>query len=268
MSRVTGINKKACVILPDTHFPVHDPVALEVALRAIEVIKPARVIHLGDLLDCEVFSAHGRRSVDEVRAESYLRKEIEPAREMITRILKSSNYFHLIMGNHENRVERLCANMGPLGEQLYEMIAPELTLLAGFPKGKVGYTPYSDSKCPTQFYKVAKDLIAVHGWSYAKQAARAHLDAARSKSVIYGHSHRQDSTSTRDPFTNKVLKAMNFGTLSKLQPTYLHGGKPSEWTHGFGLIYHGLDKRDWTDYSIAIRNGKCVLPDGTEVRGK
>jgi len=40
---------------------------------------------------------------------------------------------------------------------------------------------------------------------------------------------------------------------------------PTTWCHGFSLVYVG--RRSWTEYTIAIDKGKCVLPSGREVIG-
>jgi hypothetical protein len=110
--------------------------------------------------------------------------------------------------------------------------------------------------------------VVVHGWSYAENAAAVHLAAAHSSSVLYGHTHREEQKSLRDPFTKKTLRSANSGTLSRLQPIYRHG-KPTTWTLGFDLVYIG--HQSWTYYPIDIietREGgaMCVLPDGKELR--
>jgi hypothetical protein len=116
------------------------------------------------------------------------------------------------------------------------------------------------------YYRVCKSLIAVHGWSFAKHAARVHLDATRDSSVIFGHVHRQQAATVRNPFTGQVLRAWSVGTLSKLQPLYLTDGKPTEWVHGFGLVYTSSDGKRFSEYTVTIENGECVLPDGTQVK--
>lgn len=262
--RKPRINDKLYFVFPDIHFGAEDKTALAVAMKAHAHLRPGHTIQLGDMLDCDVFSSHGRRSIDEMRITSYFEDEVSPARNFIKQCLENSNHIQLLEGNHENRIERWCANAGLLGITLYDAINPKDTLLEGMPKGRVGWTPYVNTREPTSFYRIAEDLVAVHGWSAAKQAAQVHLDAARTSSVVFGHTHRHQVATTRDSFSGRIYKSFNPGTLSRLQPIYMHGGKPTEWTHGFALIYVGADS--WTEYCVTINRDICVLPDGTQIR--
>ena len=48
---------KRAVVIPDQHFPVHDIKAIDIALQAIEYIKPEIFINLGDVGEWDSVSA-------------------------------------------------------------------------------------------------------------------------------------------------------------------------------------------------------------------
>ena len=48
---------KRVVVTPDKHFPLHDPKAIKVLCKAIEIIKPDAYVDLGDVGEWEAFSA-------------------------------------------------------------------------------------------------------------------------------------------------------------------------------------------------------------------
>ena len=52
-----GVVRRA-VVTPDKHFPLHDPDAINVVKKAIEIIKPDTYIDLGDTGEWSYFSAH------------------------------------------------------------------------------------------------------------------------------------------------------------------------------------------------------------------
>ncbi len=257
---------------PDIHMGEHDEEALELAVQAHRILKPDFTGFLGDVLDCGIFSAHPKRTIEEGQAKDYKKLEIDPTNNMLDIVqsnTKQKTFF--LEGNHEQRIERWAVRNGGATESIYGLISPHATLAAG--RKNFEMIPY---EVPTGnrmgFVQIASPsvkmktggLVAVHGWSYAKNAAQIHMDLSRSQSIMYGHCHRAASVTSRDPWTGGLIKAFNPGTLSKLQPLYAVGGSPSSWSHGFAIIYVGAES--WTEYSISIVNGRCVLPDGREIR--
>ena len=96
-------------------------------------------------------------------------------------------------------------------------------------------------------------------------SAAKHLELARTISLIHGHTHRQQSVSRRLLETGRVVKAWSPGCLSELQPAWRHS-LPTDWVLGYTLLYVRNDLRAWTDYTVTIDRGACVLPGGTSVR--
>jgi predicted phosphodiesterase len=255
---------KLWFVFPDIHIPEHDEQALATALKAHEMLHPDYSLFLGDVLDCGIFSSHSKRTIGESLAQDFKKTEVDPTRELLDLVQKNTQiHTHYLCGNHEERIERWAANNGQVALSLYSMLDPCDFLARG--RKKFSIIPYSVPSGDRMGYvQIAPDLVAVHGWSFARHAARIHLDKSRSQSIVFGHTHRAQSETSRDPWTGKVIKAFNPGTLSKLQPLYAVGGAPNDWSHGFAIIYVG--RRSWTEYCISIVNGCCVLPDGTEVK--
>jgi hypothetical protein len=257
---------------PDIHFPDQDQEALEVTMAAHRILKPTHSGFLGDVLDCDIFSSHSKKTIQEAQTQDYKRLELDPANALIDEVQANTREFtYFLEGNHETRIERWAVNNGRVGESIYDLISPYATLGRGRKNFEI--IPY---EVPTGmrrgYVQIAPrtrkmrtgGLVAVHGWSFAKHAAYVHLEKSRSQSILYGHAHRAQSIATRDPWTGSLIKSFSPGTLSNLQPKYAHGGSPSDWTHGFALIYVG--KGSWTEYCISIVKGRCVLPDGREIR--
>jgi UDP-2,3-diacylglucosamine pyrophosphatase LpxH len=248
------------MVLPDLHVPFHDEKALACVLAAYRQLRPQKVVVLGDWLDCEAFSSHGVSSMAELRAYRFLDDEVHPCNRILDQLQRFNNDLVFIEGNHEFRIERWAATMGAkLGPDLYKLVSPRRLLGEG--RKKFTWVPYNE---PLSHYKITPDLWALHGWSFAKSAARVHQSKAVSVSVVHGHTHRMQMESRRDPSNGRILKAWSPGCLSKLQPLY-RMQHPTEWVHGFSLIYVG--QKSWTEYTITIENGKCVLPDGKEIHG-
>lgn len=255
---------KVWFIIPDTHIPEHDQAAVACMMRAHAVIKPNYTLHLGDLMDCGMFSSHAKRTISETLAYDFKEQEVDPTNKFFDRLQKNTKeHTYYLLGNHEERIERWAASNGQTALAVYSILSPTNTIA----RGRKNFTmiPYSVPTGDRMGYvQLAPDLVAVHGWSFAKNAAQVHLAKSRSKSIIFGHTHRAQLEGGRDPWTGKPVKAFSPGTLSKLAPLYAVGGSPTDWVHGFAIVYVG--KNSWTEYIVNIDNGYCVLPDGKEIR--
>lgn len=248
------------VVLPDTHFPYHDPQALEVALQTIEVLKPQKVVLLGDFIDASSFSAHPSKSLVEAKVKDFEKTELDPANEALDRIQANTNETHYIEGNHEARVERSAAQMGGQLLSVYSMISPQVNLSKG--RENFNWISYNSS---LPHYRIARDLIAFHGMSVSKHAQAVNLTKLRSCSGISGHTHRQQMDTGRDPWSERALKTWSPGCLSVFQPFYMHHN-PSDWLHGIDLIYVKDDLSEWTNFTLTISKGETILPSGKSIK--
>ena len=248
------------ISFPDVHFPHQDDAAIGVLLHTIELLRPDVVVGLGDLLDAGKFASHPKKQLQEVAASSFYKDEIKPANLFLDKIQKYSNELVLISGNHEARVEAVAAQLGGPMSAVYDLISPE-TLLTGN-RSNCKWIPYHDE---LSHYSIAKNLWAIHGTYFGTHAAYSHLQAYKPTSIIFGHVHRAQSHVTRDPATRKIVKAWSPGCLSKLQPLYQQG-TPTNWVHGFSLIYVKDDLSEFTEYTLIIEDGQTVLPGGKTVK--
>lgn len=257
------------LVLPDAHFGEQNEAACELVVKACAALKPVRIVHLGDLLDCLIFTSHPPAIEDAAKAHSFLNDEVEPARAWMQACMNRSGAEKWIQleGNHEFRVARWCAKAGLAGVGIHDLLEPKRLLakdIDGFQ-----WVPYIPKSGVDSFYPIVTGtLIAVHGWSYAKNASAQHLERAKTggRSVVHGHVHRQMSVATRDPFTGKVIKAWCPGTLSSLEMKYQHG-VPNDWVRGFSVIYTGESSNTFTDYTVTIdHRDQAVLPDGRQLK--
>jgi predicted phosphodiesterase len=241
-------------------------------MAAHRALQPDFSGFLGDVIDCDIFSAHAKKTIQETQTYNYKTLEVDPCNKLFDEVQKNTKrHTYFLEGNHEQRIERWAVNNGRVGESLYPLISPKKTLVDG--RKQFTLIPYEQPTglrrgfvqivAPTK-KMVTGGLVAVHGWSFAKHAAYVHLEKSRSQSILFGHTHRAQTITSRDPWDGSLIKSFNPGTLSKLQPRYAHGGSPSDWSHGFAIIYVG--KESWTEYCISIVKGRCVLPDGREIR--
>lgn len=250
------------MVLPDLHLPHQDDAALDCALKAHALLKPKRTIILGDWLDAGSFASHQPKSFLELRAIDFKRDEIDPCNRILDILQQNTELLVYLEGNHEQRIERVAVNANirsPINA-VHSLISPKNLLSAG--RNRFIWIDYAKE---LNHYKITDDLWAFHGWSHAKNVAEAHLSYLMSVSAIFGHVHRAQSSARRNKVTNKIIKAWTPGCLCKLQPLYATS-TPTDWIHGFSLIYVKNDGTAWFDYNVRIENGVCILPGGKEIR--
>ncbi len=253
------------VVAPDIHFPHQDKHALACFLTAVRALRPRSAGFLGDMLDCQGWSQHPVRSHAEERAQTFYEAEVRPAQELLAETEKHCDEMWMDEGNHEQRVQSTIVRLGGVLKDLEDLVSPRKLLAEGRKKPWT-WVPYIPEAQTLSHYKIADDLLAIHGWTWCKHAAAKHLEQAKNYSIIHGHTHRKQSFYSRDPITGKVYQAWSPGCLSKLQPLY-QTNSPTDWVHGFSLIWVTDDKQRWTSYSPVIDRGVCVLPDGRKIDG-
>jgi len=242
----------------DIHYPQQNQLAVDITLAAMEYVKPDVVVILGDTLDCGQFSAHPPTWG---ALETKYEHDLAQANAMLDRVQASCGRLVVIEGNHEHRLDRWAAKTAE-GRGAYSMLSPRLNLSRG--RKDFSYIPYGSVSGKYPHYKVNSRLVAVHGWSYAKHATKNHLSLSQGMSVIHGHTHRADASIIQSVWKKSAaIQARSAGCLCKQVPMY-GTGSPVEWVNGFILGY--LGQHDDTLYTIPITNGRCILPDGKEIR--
>jgi hypothetical protein len=256
------------VILPDIHFGGdHDARAYACAMEAVAYLRPTAVCQLGDLMDVVSLSRHSARLTREhiAKFDSLERTDIIPAQNFWRDINRVSSVRRTVyvLGNHEARFDTAAAEdprVASLIDSLHpvKVFSPLVTELVSY-----------DNVCGLKPHNVAKlepNLWATHGWSHAKQAARAHLQSCTDFSLVYGHTHRIDQARKPCPSTGETIRAWSPGCLGNKTPNY-RGTKPAQIDHGFSVVYVSRhNPRDWTAYTVEIEHGRCILPDGKEIK--
>lgn len=248
---------KLNMIIPDIHYPVHDPEAVACLLKAARLLKPHKIVFLGDALECAQFSRHDKKSLaEEISAwdddlDGFIADILVP-------LERCSRRRAFVEGNHEYRVEAAALRSSEV-KAVYRSIAPAIRI--GKRRG-MEYVPY---QVPVLgHYKLAPSLWAIHGWSHGEHAASVHLAQSSNFSLWHGHTHRNQSDSKNDPATGRLLRAMCPGFLGKIQPKWI-GSKPTKWSHGFGLSWVDEARDEHWSFTCEIDRGTTVLPDGRRI---
>ena len=93
------------LIVPDIHFPNHDPHALDCLKQACEIIKPDEVVLLGDVVDCATFSTHVKSRIEQ-KAQDFRESELSPATDLLEFFARFADKIVYLEGNHEYREAR------------------------------------------------------------------------------------------------------------------------------------------------------------------
>lgn len=261
------------LVIPDIHFPNHHVPSLRTVLGVARELRPRRVILLGDALDCTPWTGHLKTKLSEREVHSYLSDEIDPLRAYLAELRRWTGEIHFVGGNHEAWPERLLANLVRVSNSLVNDIAGSFLpqhQLADLVDSYAVQTPDvdMDDAVGIPHFEIAPNLWAVHGWSHSKHSAAKHMEMAMGTvSVVYGHTHRQQSAVSRNPVTNEYVMAWSPGCLCKFQPMYRHG-TPTTWSRGFSVIRHSKrDPLDWQQNTYLIRHdGRAILEGGLNVK--
>ena len=249
---------KTVLAFGDVHVPYHHAGAVEVLCRAAERLRPDLVVCLGAVLDCGQFSQH---PPTHGLLETEYAADLATANALLDRLAATCKRLVIIEGNHEYRLDRWAAATAE-GRGAYSMLAPRSRLMEGRPGAT--YVRYGSAAGRYPHFRINSRIVAVHGWSYAKNATKQHLAISQGRSVVHGHTHRADSSIVQNIWSpGKVVQARSAGCLCKTIPLY-GTGRPVEWVNAFILGYLGR----WSDtlYTIPIMGTRCILPDGAEVR--
>jgi predicted phosphodiesterase len=250
-------HSKTMLAFGDVHVPKHNPRAVGVFCRVADRLRPDLIVCLGDLLDCGQFSVHP--PTYGVPETEYV-DDLRVANDLLDRLQKACGRLIMVEGNHEYRLDRWAA-AATEGRGAYSMLAPRIQLTRG--RTHCTYVPYGSADGRYPHYPINSRIIAVHGWSYARHATKQHLQISQGKSVIHGHTHRADACIIQNIWSpGNIIQARSAGCLC--HPIPLYGtGRPVEWVNAFIIGY--LGRRSDTLYTIPIMDGRCILPDGTEV---
>lgn len=248
---------KKLLAFGDAHFPEHHQNSVDICLKVAKHFKPDITVCLGDMLDCGQFSTHPP-TFGAVQTD--YQDDLDLVNEFLDEMQKHSKRLVMIEGNHEYRIDRWAAQTSE-GRGAYSMLSPRINLSRG--RKHFTYVPYGSVSGKYPHYKINSRIVAVHGWSYARNAARMHLSMSQGMSVLFGHCHRCDSMAIQNVWRNgAVVHSMSAGCLCRQVPTY-GTGRPVEWLNAFIVGY--LGRKSDSLYTVHILGDRCILPDGKEI---
>lgn len=225
------------VFVPDTHGAHIDKQAFRAFLDDLDILRPSRVIHLGDCIDAGGFLAlhHTLGFVPET--EYTFEDDVASANGQWDEIQKRCQgaQIDLIEGNHELRMEKWIIDKTLRNPReaayLRRMWSPEVVL--NLESRGIRYARRS------HYYDGLKwsgtlDLgscLARHGTAVGKYAAHKTVEQFGTN-VVFGHTHRMAMASKESH--RGISYAWSFGCLCKLAPLYADTN-PTDWSHGYGI---------------------------------
>ena len=243
--------KKRAVVIPDQHFPIHDAKAVNVVLKAIELVKPDVFINLGDVGEWESVSAWKYKKVKQPPLEYQLPiidKEIKA-------VNKGLDLFDMALDRAGCRKRYICAGNHDEWLDAFVMKYPymtEYTFRKACKWDERGYKYYEYNEP----LKIGK-LTFIHGAFTTAYHAKKHLETY-GENVMYGHTHDvQRHTLTK---LGGTIAAWGMGCLkdmSRKKNKWLKG-RLHNWVHAFAIVDWFADGNFRVDV-VEIHKGKTTV---------
>jgi hypothetical protein len=261
-------SSKRIFLMPDTHFAPegeknggHDELALRTALKAIEVVRPDELIHIGDIGEWESVSPwqykRQRRPPLQYTLNA-LDQDIFAVNQQLDRIdavCKKAGVRKktLLEGNHELWVTEMVSEM--------DLAADHYQLPKQLRLRQRGWAWHEYGK-----YVKRGRLRLYHGGHYATIHHAYNHAVKLGASVAYGHTH--DVQYVTVPSADGPHLGVSLGCLCKLQKGFLKG-RSTNWQHAFGVLYlqpngdfnvevHRIEKGWATVMGREIKDGRLL----------
>lgn len=246
---------KTAFILPDTHFPIHDKKACNVALKAINIVNPDIFINLGDVGEWDSVShwKYKRRKRPPLEYQLPLIvkeiKEVNSAIDIFDSAISKTKCKkkYILQGNHDVWLDDF-ANENPYDELGIKKFRFENACY--WKKRGYKFLGHNDP------LKIGK-LLFIHGAYTTIYHARRHLECY-GMSIIYGHCHDvQHHTQSK---ISGTIGAWSLGCLkdmSRETNTWLRG-RLHNWKHAFGIV-QWFPNGNFRVEVVDIVNGKTTL---------
>lgn len=234
------------VVQPDSHVPEHDKDAMAVFCKFLNYYKPHALVNLGDFLEMESVAhwpatSHpgSRRLVPEIKVGKEVLQQINDAAG------KQLKHRWMLEGNHEYWLQMYLNERIPEVADQLEDLGVKLDLPTLLSLDKFGYTAL-----PVNEILSIGNANFTHGYYTCSNHAAKHLSVFGCN-IYYGHLH--DVQSHSGVSVRGVHEAMSLGCLRTLNAKFLKG-KPSNWSHAFGVFEFRLDG-SYTRYVPIIVDG-------------
>jgi metallophosphoesterase superfamily enzyme len=247
------------ICIPDSHGTHVNRAARDAVLRDLRRVKPARIVMLGDHLDCGgVFSSHQRTYTNEM-VESY-ENDYTATNRFLDAIQKASpdSRIDYLEGNHEQHVERWAARNFERrrdAESLLSVWGPAAVLR--LKERDIRYYKRSEHYQGISIQGTIKigNCYYTHGIVANRYSTATHL-ARFGSNVVHGHSHTAQEFRSRT-VRSAMIGAWCPGTLAELQALYMHTN-PSTWNHGYGFQLHSKSGA-FLHWNVPIVDGRSLL---------
>ena len=261
MGRHKKESVKTAIVTPDKHFPLHDKAAIQVLVKAIEMIKPDIYVDLGDVGEWSHFSRFKYKGREKPPLEYMLNDcnddiiDVNLGMDIIDEALDKVNCKdkHMCEGNHDNWINEFTKR---------------------YPYAKFAFKDVVNLKSRGYKYhpmgshaKIGK-LYFYHGHQYGGQYHAANHLRKLGCNVMYGHWHDlQHITATH---MDGPKAAWSIGCLKDMRAdsnAWLKN-RITNWGHAFAIIDYYGDQGDFTVDVVQIINGRTsiwgTLIDGTD----
>jgi UDP-2,3-diacylglucosamine pyrophosphatase LpxH len=253
-----GTSVVPVVFLPDIHAPFHDPYAVELACKIIELVKPVKVVYLGDNTDWVQLSKFDKDPKRIVNTQAEVDSFQQIDRDIMSAAGRDIRRYY-ILGNHEKRMYKYhCSN-----PEISEIRGMQLDNILGLtPK----FTPIHNLQIIEDEINWRNRFIVKHGnlvrkWS--GYAAKAELDTEHVNGVS-GHTHRASQYNHTQ--RGKTFQWTELGCLCDLDPTYMRN---PNWQQALGVgWFNGDGKNDFFNMQLIIFSKYQAIVNGQYVSVK
>lgn len=243
--------KQRAIVIPDQHFPIHDEKAVQVVLKAIEIVKPDVFINLGDVGEWESVSAwkyKGKKLPPLEYQLPLIDKEIELVNQGIDLFDNVLNKIgckkrYICAGNHDEWLDAFVERYPYMKEYTFRKACKWKSR---------GYKYFSYNEP----LKIGK-LTFIHGAYATINHSKKHLESY-GENIIYGHTHDvQRCTQTK---LGGTIGAWSMGCLkdmSREKNKWLKG-RLHNWCHAFAIV-DWFTNGDFRVDTVEIHNGKTTV---------
>jgi len=235
------------IIIPDQHFPIHDDRAVNVVLKAIDLVRPDTLINLGDVGEWESVSAwkyKGKKLPPLEYQLPFIDNEIEAVNQGLDLFDEFKiEHKYMLAGIHDEWLDKFVEKHPYMKDYTFRKACK-------IDERGYKYLPYNK---PLKIGKVC----FIHGAYTNVYHAKKHLEAY-GMNIVYGHTHDiQRHTLTKLGGTIGSWSMGCIKDMSREQNVWLRG-RLHNWQHGFGII-DWFENGDFKLEVVEIINGKTTV---------
>lgn len=245
-----------CVIIGDTHFPMHHQPTIDIFFETVRSLKPKTIILNGDTVDMFAISKYPK----DIRHNYSLLDERIAYHKFLAELVTISGGADIFETNANHSGNDLTGRwFRYLSDRIGELASlPDIIEKLSY--GNVFLGDYQKYVTLVDFVELVPELIVLHGDMVRKSggySAKAHMDKWM-VSLIHNHTHRIGSTSQRIPAVgsrkDKQIFAWENGCACDLSPLY---GSAPNWQNGFSIV--SLDGENYGIEQVHVENNMATI---------